>query len=152
MKTITEDYVSFETAKLLKDKGFPQEYDIYHSMVYNEEDYENEYEVQRMVLETRLVKAGTLSSYPIGVPEPKCYCPTLQMVMKWLREVHNTFIDIYLPSHSEHEDTIYHGTYSFDIFNLNKKVYVYCTWGEIEFNSYEQAIEAALKHYLKNLI
>ena len=92
---ITEDYVSFETAKLLKEKGFPQEYDIYHSMVYNEEDYEDEYEVQRMVLETKLVKAGTLSSYPVGVPEPKCYCPTLQMAMKWLREVHNLSVEVY---------------------------------------------------------
>lgn len=45
---VTEDYVSFATAKLLKEKGFPQEYDIFHSMVYNEEDYEDEYEVQRM--------------------------------------------------------------------------------------------------------
>lgn len=89
---ITEDYVSFETAKLLKEKGFPQEYDIYHSMVYNEEDYEDEYEVQRMVLETRIVKAGTLSSYPVGVPEPKCYCPTLQMAKKWLRKVYKLHI------------------------------------------------------------
>ena len=89
---LSEDYCSYEVAKLLKEKGFPQEYDIYHSMVYNEEDYEDEYEVQRMVLETKLVKAGTLSSYPIGVPEPKCYCPTLQMTMKWLREVHKIAI------------------------------------------------------------
>lgn len=91
---MTEDYVSFEVAKLLKEKGFPQEYDEYHSMVYNEEDYEDEYEVQRMVLQTQLVKAGTLSSYPVGVPEPKCYCPTLQLVEKWLREVHHIYIVI----------------------------------------------------------
>ena len=56
---ITEDYCSYEVAKLLKEKGFPQEYDIYHSLVYNEDDYEDEYEVQRMVLETKLVKTGT---------------------------------------------------------------------------------------------
>ena len=92
---ITEDYVSFEIAKLLKEKGFPQEYNKYHSMVYNEEDYENEYEVQRMVLETEIVKAGTLSSYPVGVPEPKCYCPTLQMAMKWLREDKKILISIF---------------------------------------------------------
>lgn len=83
---ITEDIVSFETAKLLKEKGFPQDYDEYNSLVYNEEDYEDEYEVQRMILETCLVKAGTLSPYPLGVPDPKCYCPTVGMVMKWLRE------------------------------------------------------------------
>ena len=94
MATIIEDYVSFEIAKLLKEKGFPQDYDDYHALVYNEEDYEDEYEVQRMVLKTRIVKAGTLSSYPIGVPKPKCYCCTLQMAMKWLREVHKLHITI----------------------------------------------------------
>ena len=64
---IKEAYCSFEVAKLLKEKGFPQDYDIYHSMIYNEKDYEDEYEVQRMVTETRFIKAGTLSSYPVGV-------------------------------------------------------------------------------------
>lgn len=49
---IKEAYCSFEVAKLLKEKGFPQDYDIYHSMIYNEKDYEDEYEVQRMVTET----------------------------------------------------------------------------------------------------
>ena len=78
--------------------------------------------------------------------------PTHQMAMKWLREVHNIFIEFYIPSHSEHEDTIYHGTYSFDIFNLNTKVYVYCTWNEPEFNTYEEAVEATLKFSLEKLI
>lgn len=91
---ITEDYVSFEIVQLLKEKGFPQDYDRYHGLVYNKKDYEDEYEVQRMVLETRQVKAGTLHSYPLGVPEPKCYCPIHQMALKWLREVHKLHISI----------------------------------------------------------
>ena len=40
MITEYEDYCSYEVAKLLKEKGFPQKYDI---MVYNEEDYEDKY-------------------------------------------------------------------------------------------------------------
>lgn len=148
MATITEDYVSFEVAKLLKEKGFPQEYDEYHSLVYNEEDYEDEYEVQRMVLETRIIKAGTLSSYPVGVPEPKCYCCTLQMVMKWLREVHNLSVEIYrtacgyigcivaIPSGTdikfleEDGDDLPSGTYT----------------------KWEYACEATIKYCLENLI
>ena len=144
METVTEDYVSFEVAKLLKDKGFPQEYDIYHSMVYNEEDYENEYEVQRMVLETRLVKAGTLSSYPIGVPEPKCYCPTLQMAMKWLR---TKGIYIYI------QPTKYVGgsLYGFQAIvedgrNDGWKKSIH------HAENYEESVEAALKYSLENLI
>jgi hypothetical protein len=142
---ITEDYVSFETAKLLKEKRFLQEYDIYHSMVYNEEDYEDEYEIQRMVLETSLVKAGTLSSYPLGVPEPKCYCPTQQMAMKWLREVHKIYIDI-SPTYSEVEKTIH---FIWQIFDSNYDDIGDC---EIFYGKYETACETAILYCLKNLI
>lgn len=142
---ITEDYVSFETAKMLKEKGFPQEYDIYHSLVYNEEDYEDEYEVQRMVLETKLVKAGTLSSYPIGVPEPKCYCCTLQMAMKWLREVHRIFIEI---SVSIDLNGNYH--YSYSILNKECK-YIRKGYTDFDWN-YKQACNVAIKYCLEKLI
>ena len=142
MTTITEDYVSFETAKLLKEKGFPQEYDIYHSMVYNEEDYEDEYEVQRMMLETRLIKAGTLSSYPVGVPEPKCYCCTLQMAMKWLREVHNLYIDIRF--------NINNSLYSFQIYSVG--ISGARAFTKYRIKSYEAACEEAILYCLKNSI
>ena len=143
---ITEDYVSFETAKLLKEKGFPQEYDRYRSLVYNEKDYVDEYEVQRMILEIRLVKAGTLSSYPVGVPEPKCYCPTLQMAMKWLREVHNIFIAINMIP-----DTI-QKPYFFKPY-VGRKIYNFPLDYSVEFyTTYEEACEAAIKYCLENLI
>ena len=143
---ITEDYVSFEVAKLLKEKGFPQEYDVYHSMVYNEEDYQDVYEVQRMILETRFVKAGTLSSYPVGVPEPKCYCCTLQMAMKWLRGM-GWFICIIPLAFYCGEVACKFGyniwagdNPEIDEFNTPK------------FNTYEEACEDGIKYCLKNLI
>jgi len=145
MATIIEDYVSFETAKLLKEKGFPQEYDIYHSLVYNEEDYEDEYEVQRMVLETKLVKAGTLSSYPIGVPEPKCYCCTLQMAVKWLREVHKLEVT---PFH-----LVFQGSSWWYLIERNTSLSLLTEYEEDAiYGSYEQAAEAGIKYCLKNLI
>ena len=136
---ITEDYCSYEVAKLLKEKGFPQKYDIYHSMVYNEEDYEDEYEVQRMVLETKLVKAGTLSSYPVGVPEPKCYCPTHQTAMKWLRQEKNIIINIWYDG----------GDWNAEYYNNEDENFHLIT---CLCNSYEEAVEAALKYTLENLI
>ena len=144
METVTEDYVSFEVAKLLKDKGFPQEYDIYHSMVYNEEDYENEYEVQRMVLETKPVKAGTLSSYPVGVPEPKCYCPTHQMAMKWLREEKRTSIII--------EFDVTKRGYCPYVHQLDYDMDWVVKWRINIPMKYEEAVEVALKYTLENLI
>jgi len=151
---LTEDYVSFETAKLLKEKGFPQEYDHYHALVYNEEDYEDEYEVQRMVVETRIVKAGTLSSYPVGVPEPKCYCPTHQMAMKWLREVHYLHITVH-PGVSEYgfvwtyaivfaKEAGKGETHFYKISQITTPI--------VKSKSYEQACEAAIQYCLKHLI
>ena len=153
MTTITEDYVSFEIAKLLKKKGFPQEYDRYHALVYNEEDFEDEYEVQRMVLETELVKAGTLSSYPLGVPDPKCYCCTLQMAMKWLREVHKKWITITFHWHTvDGETALYYSPYIMLSEHENVVLEDKNSFKMKLFNSYEQATEAAIKYCLENLI
>ena len=142
---IKEDYVSFETAKLLKERGFPQEYDMFHSLIYNEEDYENEYEVDRMVTQTEVVKAGTLSSYPAGVPEPKCYCPTLQMARKWLREDKN--VDIEISVYSKGFDGTL--TYCADILTYGNKLIME---QPIIDATYEQTCEKAIQYALKNIV
>ena len=67
---INEDYVSFETAKLLKEKGF--DWDCESKKFYPEPDYDQE--------------------SPNGV-----YATTLQMAMKWLRKKYN--LEIY-PYHN----------------------------------------------------
>ena len=138
-----EDYCSYEVAKLLKEKGFPQEYDIYHSMVYNEEDYEDEYEVQRMVVQTELVKAGTLSSYPVGVPEPKCYCPTHQRAKRWLLKKHNIFICILFME----EDN----RFGYTIEDIVKKKYI-ASSGDSSYKEPEEADDASIKYCLEKLI
>lgn len=58
---ITEDFVSFETAKLLEENGF--DWECKTMKFYPEPDYDQE--------------------SPDGV-----YAPTLQTAMKWLRKVH----------------------------------------------------------------
>lgn len=148
---IKEDYVSFETAKLLKEKGFPQKYNVYHAMVYNEEDYEDEYEVPRMVTETRLIKAGTLSSYPVGVPEPKCYSPTIQMAMKWLREVHNIHADIIIEGNGSCLK-YYSNIRPFKIIYATRLGDSIDTIEVGKYNTYKEACEAAIKYCLINLI
>ena len=143
---IGEDFCSYEVAKLLKEKGFPQEYDIYHALVYNEEDYEDECEVQRMVLQTKLIKAGTLSSYPIGVPEPKCYCPTHQMAMKWLREVHGLSVETFSIKGTSNVCPVF---WKGNVVKLLTQDRAFS--GEL-VGSYEEAVEEALKYSLTNLI
>lgn len=123
---ITEDYVSFETAKLLKEKGFDWECFQY----WHEEDNE-------------LVHSQSM--HPIQNISNPCFfgpaAPTLQMAMKWLREVHKLFLSIQL-----HMD----GSYVWYAYRLD------CTPKGCDRDShnysYEEACEAAIKYCLENLI
>ena len=118
---ITEDYVSFEVAKLLKEKGF--DWNCESRRFYLEPYYDQE--------------------SPDGV-----YAPTLQMAMKWLREIHNLSVEVYrtacgyigcivsIPSGTdikfleENGDDLPSGTYT----------------------KWEYACEAAIKYCLEHLI
>lgn len=134
---IQEDYVSFETAKLLKEKGFNESCYTYYDYIDDSINrFDEGYHFKN-------------KSYPWGVPydfsKAKKYvvAPTLQMAMKWLREKHSTFISI---------------TYENDgVFTANLKVPL----EEIDcmidnkhncWFTYEQAVEAAIKYCLENLI
>jgi hypothetical protein len=71
--------------------------------------------------------------------------PTLQMTMKWLREVHKIYIDI-SPTYDEVEKTIH---FIWQIFNSNYDGIGDC---EIFYDKYEIACEEAIKYCLENLI
>ena len=70
---------------------------------------------------------------------------TLQTAMKWLRKVHNIFIEI---SVSIDLNGNYH--YSYSILNKECK-YVRKGYTDFDWN-YNQSCEAAIKYCLKNLI
>ena len=124
---ITEDYVSFETAKLLKEKGFDEGCRAHYGSAgsFSYEKYEVEAsgcEIHNAIL-----------------------APTLQMAMKWLRKVHKLYINIWAdPKDVENND-----------FNIIFRAQVYngpSNYGTYEFSTYEQACEAAIKYCLENLI
>ena len=82
---ITEDYVSFETAKLLKEKGFESDeciaiYDLGDNNTFIRDGgiFENGPEDY---LEFQWGEEWRRFGY--------CLAPTIQMAMKWLREKHN---------------------------------------------------------------
>lgn len=126
MATITEDYVSYEVAKLLKEKGFDAPCRSYYT------DYEDYIDFSYCNDE--------LTDLQMGVWET--LRPTHQMAMKWLREkgIHIS-IDTVISS----SGNIYFNidTYSEDS-GRNHLVDFY--------DSYEEAVEAALKYCLENLI
>ena len=118
---VTEDFVSFETAKLLKEKGF------------NEPTYYDYDEEEKRWFQEVLVCHNS---------EGGIACPTLQMAMKWLRDIHGLFI---------HIDVIREAScWTADIQDIKNDVAVYPV--KEEFPGYEEACEAAIKYCLENLI
>ena len=129
---ITEDYVSFETAKLLKEKGFDEDINFWYNENGNEIFYQQKYDI----MYNWRVRQG-LEIYQ---------CPTLQMAMKWLREVHKLHITILWDCGA------YTGKNSF-YYHINRiDNYEDKGYNKIGFNSYEQTAEEAIKYCLKNLI
>ena len=122
MATITEDYVSFETAKLLKEKGFNEKCTHY----YKNEKY--------------LVDLGytNIHHYTNSDLVEEFVAPTLQMAMKWLREVHDIDVSVVpLRSYEEYLPRIEGDITSHD---------------DIPCRKYEEACEVAIKYCLENLI
>ena len=124
---ITEDYVSFETAKLLKEKGFDSEC---HSHYYP--CHRPDGSVQYHIAEVYSLKS--LKDFYLA--------PTLQMAMKWLREVHNLYIDIRI--------NINNSLYSFKIYSVG--IGGARAFTEYRIKSYESACEEAIKYCLEKLI
>ena len=120
---IKEDYVNFETAKLLKEKGFDEKCRALYTFWFDEVEGPKEDEAENWNIEPKYFSA-----------------PTLQMAMKWLREVHKIFISI-----QQHIDMSY-VWYSYED-GASKG----CD-RESHNNTYEEACEAAIKYCLENLI
>ena len=131
---IEEDYVSFETAKLLKEKGFPQN-ELINSIPY-------------------YVQNGNLYDGDINTIRvrfcPYAVAPTHQMALKWLREVHHIHFDIHPRLILEQWSGYDIAAYSFNEDGFYKKQTV--IKGLNDDTPYEQAVEAAIKFCLENLI
>ena len=128
---ITEDYVSFETAKLLKEKGFNEKLLTF----YITDEAEKESDFQTMYFTDDKIDNNQ---------SPHCYlAPTLQIAMKWLREVYNVAIVI-TPS-------MFWGKYNVSIYKRGND-YPYGFDGDSFIPSYEEACEIAIKYCLENLI
>lgn len=127
---ITEDFVSFETAKLLKEKGFDETVRCF-------------YDIQTEILCDNCVK--TKNSYTESIA-----ASTLQMAMKWLREEKHYYIQVMLDtwaygSHSGYYVIIQKTDSEFEIMLADKTDKVF-------YDEPEEAYEAAIKYCLENLI
>ena len=134
MGTITEDYVSFETAKLLKEKGF----DGVLPFIY--------VDTEKSDREVHLT--DTLCNYNDDHIKDVISAPTHQMAMRWLRESHNLYIEPYVVKN--YNDNKLEYTYSIQDLDFNgSDDGIDCCK---DWNSPEEACEAAIKYCLENLI
>lgn len=140
MKEITEDYCDFETAKLLKEKGFNWD----ESPFYSEQDRDewrqnNNYAIPNVLYDRDL----PFDSETITLIAPHV---SLQMAMKWLREKHDIFITIL---QTEHTTVTMEQKYFFYRIQKNRRsVGVFTD----TFMKPEQACEAAIKYCLEKLV
>lgn len=125
---LTDDYCNFETAKLLKEKGFNVPlcciYDIDGLFVDDHAEFSNS----------------------TDAPGFECVAPTLQMALKWLRETHKLFIEVHvIDSNTLYMDNKY---YFYRLYKDRRPLKLV----EKTFMTYEEACEAAIKYCLTNLI
>jgi len=122
----TEDYVSFETAKLLKAKGFKGDINAYYHIW---DDGNRVCSVQEF----------SHSEAPhLYIP-----APTIQMARKWLIKNYNIHIEVrYFPMPNIYRYVIIHTPATFENINSHPQY----------FNTDEEACEAAIKYCLENLI
>lgn len=126
----TEDYVSFEVAKLLKESGFNEYCRTYYT------NYR--IGVPEIYNSPQLIDNKSLFEMSLGLS-----APTLQMAIKWLRKTHKIFFNV--------------NYYNLDIGNewlqlrINRLNKIGC---EVSFEGFdpEEQYEKAIKYCLENLI
>lgn len=129
---IKEDYISFETAKLLKDKGFEQHNpDV--EMHYRENGEYSD------VVGDEVYQIDSMYS-----------APTHQMAMKWLREEHGIIITIDFDEYELTSDNKKVG-YGYNIQKVETPT-KYFTISTMVYDSYEESVEAAIEYTLKKLL
>jgi len=144
---IQEDYVSFETAKLLKEKGFDGK--CLKVWIYSKSiDLENNAQLVSsphfMEGESAIDSADVHKVLTTEELYDDAYlCPTLQMAMKWLREKHNIHIEPrYFPMPNIYRYVIIYSPFTIENIDSHPQY----------FNTHEEACEEAIKYCLKNLI
>lgn len=126
---IKEVYVSYETSKLLKEKGF------------SSDDCHTAYDEDKVFF-----WYGDYSKDRKGIVD----APTQALAMKWLREVHNLVIEPYRTAcgYLYTISSIPYGSIKYDNFDAfdgdDEDSGQWTTW--------EKACEAAIKYCLENLI
>lgn len=127
---ILEEYVEFETAKLLKEKGFNEMTDYWYDGETGEAHRRGNY------------SSSSMAHYD---KDRDCNAPTQALAMRWLRE-EKRWIVVIIPTWFTSEGCI---SWSFTIWgDDNLEVDGEDPNARTNYNSYEEACEEAIKYCL----
>lgn len=127
---MTEEFVTLETAKVLKEKGFKEDVSVFYELVCEEGSYEYE------LFESYDAQNYNASVYSFSAP-------TQYIAQKWLRETKDLHICIYNTASG----------YSYEISKADNGTEVLCMpkgpndGGK--WDTYEEALEAGIQEALK---
>lgn len=130
---IEESYVSFDTARMLKEAGF----DV-PTRKYYEVDDDGE--------ATRLFDHGTYDHNRFGYKNYSC--PTQALAARWLREVHDTFVKMERVGSFDGKEFRFY--WSFSIISVSTACLKSISGGR--YDSYEEALEVGIAKCLEQII
>lgn len=131
-----EDFVTFELAKKLKEKGFPQHMCEDGYIVEEDERYDIGDKEMIWVIPDYL---------------PYIAAPTIAQALKWLRDTYKLFLSPCVIA-DFYPDITY---WSFSVVNIESGDSVYREYEHIDdkrYSSYEEASLSAIEYVLHNLI
>jgi len=139
---IKEAYVSFEVAKLLKEKGFDEKCQKVYldngKLMWFTNFMEGESFGDNADINTAINYDNSITSAYL--------CPTHQVALAWLREVHGLSVETFSIKGTSNTCPV---LWKSNVIKLLTQDRVFS--GEL-IGSYEEAIETALKYSLENLI
>jgi len=154
-----EQLISFDTAKLAKEKRFTMFKDNFKSALVDSRNYDvQRYSFYRVIKEEQMLNlnVGTNSSNINGlwesyndknfVIQENYFAPTQTLLQKWLREKHN--IDVFV----NRDNTFNKGTYCLFIYdNINDIARLRPLDNDVfsGYPTYEKALEIGLQEALK---
>ena len=131
---VVDEMVSFEVAKLLKKLGFDVPCRRYYDTVTDDPDMEY---VMAIWGNGVCVQNSKL------LPTEYARC-TQQMAMRWIREIHCWFIQIYYVGVTN--------KYEYSIYKTDNSIPHQPSMEVIPCDTYEDAVESAIKYCLENFI
>ena len=127
---IEESYVSFDTARMLKEAGF--EANLKTRYVEEEKD------------EWAFWESGTKRS-DYNYFDDTIACPTQALAARWLREVHDTFVKMERVGSFDGKEFRFYWSYS--LITVSTACLKSISGGR--YDSYEEALEAGLQKAIK---